>query len=65
MGAIQMAIGALASFVVGLFTADSALPIVMILSVGSMIAAIIFLLGKSNMGKVIEAEEGSAIPTGH
>ena len=65
MGAIQMAIGALASFVVGLFTADSALPIVMILSVGSMIATIIFLLGKSNMGKVIEAEEGSAIPTGH
>lgn len=65
MGAIQMAVGAIASFVVGLFTADSSLPIVVILAAGSVVAAGIFLLGKNNLDHVVEVEEGASLPTGH
>lgn len=65
MGAIQMGTGALASFVVGLFSSNSSLPILIILSVGSLLAAVTLLLGRRTIEHVVEAKEGEAIPQAH
>ena len=63
MGAIQLGLGALASFAVGIFVKDSILPMVTIMTVTTILALIILIFGKRNIKKTIaiSPEEGIAI----
>ncbi|RKS94133.1 DHA1 family bicyclomycin/chloramphenicol resistance-like MFS transporter [Flavobacterium limicola] len=53
MGAIQLGLGALASFAVGVFVKNSMLPMVWIMTVSTILALIILILGKRNIKKTI------------
>jgi len=63
MGAIQLGLGALASFAVGVFVKNSMLPMVMIMAVSTILALIILIFGKRNIKKTITTshDEGVAI----
>lgn len=63
MGAIQLGLGALASFAVGIFVKDSMLPIVVIMTFTTLLALLILILGKRNIKKTITTshDEGIAI----
>jgi DHA1 family bicyclomycin/chloramphenicol resistance-like MFS transporter len=63
MGAIQLGLGALASFAVGVFVKNSMLPMVMIMAVSTILALIILIFGKRNIKKTITTshDEGIAI----
>jgi DHA1 family bicyclomycin/chloramphenicol resistance-like MFS transporter len=63
MGAIQLGLGALASFAVGIFVKNSMLPMVMIMAVSTILALIILIFGKRNIKKTITTshDEGVAI----
>jgi DHA1 family bicyclomycin/chloramphenicol resistance-like MFS transporter len=63
MGAIQLGLGALASFAVGIFVKNSMLPMVMIMAVSTILALIILIFGKRNIKKTITTshDEGIAI----
>lgn len=54
MGAAQLGMGAIASFVVGIFTAKSVIPMVMIMAVSSIIALLILTLGRRNIKNTID-----------
>lgn len=51
MGAIQLGLGALVSFVVGIFVNNSAVPMVFIMTVTTLTALVILILGKRNIQK--------------
>ncbi len=51
MGAIQLGLGAIAAFAVGLFVKNSILPMVFILTTSTIIALIILILGKKRIKK--------------
>jgi len=53
MGAIQLGLGALASFAVGIFVKNSAVPMVVIMTVTTLLALLILILGKRNIKKTI------------
>jgi len=53
MGAIQLGLGAFASFAVGVFVKNSMLPMVWIMTVSTILALIILILGKRNIKKTI------------
>ncbi|SDH13470.1 MFS transporter, DHA1 family, bicyclomycin/chloramphenicol resistance protein [Flavobacterium omnivorum] len=59
MGAIQLGLGAFASFAVGIFVTNSMLPMVMIMTVSTVLALLILILGKRNIKKIVttSAEE--------
>jgi DHA1 family bicyclomycin/chloramphenicol resistance-like MFS transporter len=59
MGAIQLGLGAFASFAVGIFLTNSMLPMVMIMTVSTVLALLILILGKRNIKKIVttSAEE--------
>ncbi len=63
MGAIQLGLGALASFAVGVFVKNSMLPMVIIMAVTTILALIILIFGKRNIKKTITTshDEGIAI----
>ncbi len=63
MGAIQLGLGALASFTVGFFLKDSMIPMVVIMTVSTLLALLILILGKRNIKKTIVTshDEGIAI----
>lgn len=63
MGAIQLGLGALASFAVGVFVKDSMLPMVVIMTFTTLLALLILILGKRNIKKTITTshDEGIAI----
>lgn len=63
MGAIQLGLGALASFAVGVFVKNSILPMVVIMATTTIIAFIILNIGKRNIKKTIATshDEGIAI----
>jgi DHA1 family bicyclomycin/chloramphenicol resistance-like MFS transporter len=63
MGAIQLGLGALASFAVGIFVKNSAVPMVVIMTVTTLLALVILILGKRNIKKTITTshDEGVAI----
>ncbi|MFV8343927.1 multidrug effflux MFS transporter [Flavobacterium sp. XS2P39] len=63
MGAIQLGLGALASFAVGVFVKDTMLPMVVIITVTTILALIILIFGKRNIKKTIATspDEGIAI----
>ena len=49
MGAIQLGLGALASFAVGLFVKDSMIPMVIIMAVSTLTAFVVLNLGRKNI----------------
>ena len=53
MGAIQLGLGALASFLVGIFVIDSVVPMVVIMSITTITAFVILNIGKRNIRKTI------------
>lgn len=63
MGAIQLGLGALASFTVGLFVKKSAVPMVVIMTVTTLLALLILMIGKRTIKKTIATshDEGVAI----
>ena len=63
MGAVQLGLGALAFFAVGIFVKDSMLPIVVIMNFTTLLALLILILGKRNIKKTITTshDEGIAI----
>jgi DHA1 family bicyclomycin/chloramphenicol resistance-like MFS transporter len=63
MGAIQLGLGALASFAVGIFVKNSAVPMVVIMTVTTLLALLILILGKRTIKKTIATshDEGIAI----
>jgi DHA1 family bicyclomycin/chloramphenicol resistance-like MFS transporter len=65
MGAIQLGLGALASFVVGFFLKDSMLPMVVIMTVTTVLAVVILTLGKRNIKKTIATSEDDEIIVVH
>ena len=60
MGALQMGIGATASFAVGLFPPTTSLPMVTIMSAGAILAAATLFLGKRKITNTVEAAPGDA-----
>jgi DHA1 family bicyclomycin/chloramphenicol resistance-like MFS transporter len=53
MGAIQLGMGALASFAVGVFVKDSMIPMVVIMTTTTLVAFFILQIGKKNIKKTI------------
>lgn len=60
MGAIQMGLGALASFAMSLFDVKSAVPMVAIMTGTTIIALIILILGRKNIKIQVPAGENAA-----
>lgn len=65
MGAIQLGLGALASFAVGVFVKNSMSPMVLIMTVSTVLALIILILGKRNIKKTITTSLNKKIVTVH
>ncbi|MFE3867766.1 multidrug effflux MFS transporter [Flavobacterium sp. LS2P90] len=63
MGAIQLGLGALASFAVGIFVKNSSVPMVVIMTVTTLLALLILILGKRTIKKTTKTshDEGIAI----
>ncbi len=65
MGAIQLGLGAVASFVVGVFVKDSVLPMVMIMTSTTIIAFIVLNIGKRFIKDKVELSENDDVLVGH
>ena len=65
MGAIQLGLGAFASFAVGIFVKKSMLPMVLIMTISTVLALIILILGKPNIKKTISSSPNQEIETIH
>ena len=65
MGAIQLGIGALASFAVGVFVKDSMVPIVAIMCCTTIIAFIILNIGKRKIKDIVVNSGDDEIMMGH
>jgi len=65
MGAIQLGLGAVASFVVGVFVKDSVLPMVMIMTSTTIIAFIVLNIGKRFIKDKVEVSENDDVLVGH
>lgn len=65
MGAIQLGLGALASFAVGIFVKDSLLPMVLIMTVTTIIAFIVLNVGKRFIKEKVEVSAGDDVIVGH
>lgn len=65
MGAIQLGLGALASFAVGIFVKDSVAPMVLIMTVTTIIAFIVLNIGKRFIKNKVEISENDDIIVGH
>jgi DHA1 family bicyclomycin/chloramphenicol resistance-like MFS transporter len=65
MGAIQLGLGALASFAVGVFVKDSVAPMVLIMTVTTLIALVVLKIGKRFIKEQVVADTESEISVGH
>lgn len=65
MGAIQLGLGALASFAVGVFVKNSMLPMIVIMTVSTILALIILVIGKKSIKKTITASSEEEIVIVH
>ena len=65
MGAIQLGLGALASFAVGIFVIDSVTPMVVIMTVTTIIAFIVLNFGKRFITQKVELPAGEDSIIGH
>lgn len=62
---VQLGLGAFASFAVGIFVKNSMLPMVLIMTVSTVLALIILILGKRNIKKTISSSTNQEIETVH
>lgn len=53
MGALQLGLGALASFAVGIFVKDSIIPMVVIMTSTTILAFLILIMGRKNIKKLL------------
>ena len=65
MGAIQLGLGALASFAVGVFVKDSVWPMVIIMTATTIIAFVVLNIGKHFIKEKVEVSGESDIVAGH
>ncbi|MEO8534437.1 MAG: multidrug effflux MFS transporter [Flavobacterium sp.] len=65
MGAIQLGLGALASFAVGIFVKDSVAPMVFIMTAPTIIAFIVLNVGKRFITQKVEVASGDDTVIGH
>lgn len=65
MGAIQLGLGALASFVVGIFVIDSLVPMVVIMCITTITAFVILNIGKRNIKKTIASSSDQEVTMVH
>jgi DHA1 family bicyclomycin/chloramphenicol resistance-like MFS transporter len=65
MGAIQLGIGALSSFAVGIFVKDSMVPMVVIMTCTTILAFIILNIGKRKIKKTVMNSGDEEIMMGH
>ncbi|WP_269684560.1 multidrug effflux MFS transporter [Flavobacterium lacustre] len=65
MGAIQLGLGALASFVVGIFVIDSVVPMVVIMCITTITAFVILNIGKRNIKKTIISSSDQEVTIVH
>ncbi|MEP6929722.1 MAG: Bcr/CflA family drug resistance efflux transporter, partial [Flavobacterium sp.] len=65
MGAIQLGLGALASFAVGIFVKDSVAPMVFIMTATTIIAFIVLNVGKRFITQKVEVASGDDTVIGH
>ena len=65
MGAIQLGLGALASFAVGVFVKDSVWPMVIIMTATTIIAFVVLNIGKRFIKEKVEVSDESDIVAGH
>ncbi|KQO21202.1 multidrug transporter [Flavobacterium sp. Leaf82] len=65
MGAIQLGLGALASFAVGVFVKNSVAPMVLIMTVTTIIAFIVLNIGKRFIKNKVEVSENEDVLVGH
>ncbi|MGO4770420.1 multidrug effflux MFS transporter [Flavobacterium sp. W22_SRS_FK3] len=65
MGAIQLGLGALASFAIGIFVKDSVAPMVAIMTATTILAFIILNIGKRFIKQKVEISSGDEITIGH
>ena len=65
MGAIQLGLGALASFAVGIFVIDSVTPMVLIMTATTIIAFIVLNIGKRFIKEKVELTSDEEIIVGH
>jgi len=65
MGAIQLGLGALASFAVGVFVKDSVAPMVLIMTSTTIIAFIVLNIGKRFIKEKIEVSKNDDVLVGH
>jgi len=65
MGAIQLGLGALASFAVGVFVKDSVAPMVLIMTVTTLIALVVLNIGKRFIKEKVLVDSENEIAVGH
>jgi len=66
MGAIQLGIGALSSFAVGIFVKDSMVPMIAIMACTTIVAFIVLNVGKRNIKETVVNDYGDdEIMMGH
>ncbi|UTN02941.1 multidrug effflux MFS transporter [Flavobacterium bizetiae] len=65
MGAIQLGLGALASFAVGVFVKDSVAPMVVIMTSTTIIAFIVLNIGKRFIKEKVEVSKDDDVLVGH
>ena len=65
MGAIQLGLGALASFAVGVFVKDSVAPMVLIMTSTTVIAFIVLNIGKRFIKEKVTVSENDDVLAGH
>ncbi|OXA78815.1 MFS transporter, DHA1 family, bicyclomycin/chloramphenicol resistance protein [Flavobacterium aquidurense] len=65
MGAIQLGLGALASFAVGVFVKDSVAPMVLIMTVTTLIALVVLNIGKRFIKEKVEVSIEDDMVVGH
>ncbi|MBF4464456.1 multidrug effflux MFS transporter [Flavobacterium sp. LC2016-12] len=65
MGAIQLGLGALASFAVGIFVKDSVAPMVLIMTVTTLIALVVLQIGKRFIKEQVAVDSENEISVGH
>lgn len=65
MGAIQLGLGALASFAVGIFVKGSVVPMVFIMTVTTLIALVVLNIGKRFIKEEVSIDSENEISIGH
>lgn len=65
MGAIQLGLGSIASFAVGIFVKDSVAPMVLIMTVTTFVAFIVLNIGKRFIKKKVELGSGDDVAVVH